>query len=60
MSKDVELIDNWCFSALEYPFVRLDGTMTKEEYLKEYDYYKEHFDDVKKGLYVPLWKQNIA
>lgn len=52
-----ELIDNWCASALEYPFTRCDGTMTKQEYFKEYEYYKLHFNDVVKGTYKPLWKQ---
>lgn len=39
----------------EYPFVRSD--MTEEEFDKEYDYYIRHYDDVKNGMYIPLWKQ---
>lgn len=41
----------------EYPFVRDD--MTWGEYLKEKEYYGEHWEDVLTGTYKPLWKQNM-
>lgn len=44
-------------STHEMPFIRNDGTMTIAEYDKELHYLNEHLDDVKKGLYIPLWKQ---
>lgn len=39
----------------EYPFV-YDG-MSIEEYCKERNYYADNWTDVRKGTYVPLWKQ---
>ena len=39
----------------EVPFWRED--MSVEEYEKERAYMIEHWDDVKNGSYVPLWKQ---
>lgn len=57
MSEENKLIDNWCKSLLEYPFVRVDGTMTKKEYFKELEYYKSHIKDIADGTYKPLWKQ---
>lgn len=39
----------------ETPYWR-DG-MTPEEYDIEREYYYMHLDDVRKGIYKPLWKQ---
>ena len=43
------------FALLEYPFIH-EG-ITHEEYEKERDYFIHHYEDYKKGTYVPLWKQ---
>lgn len=46
----------WASATLrEVPFWRKD--MSPEEYDIEREYYAKNFDLVKKGLYVPLWKQ---
>lgn len=42
---------------MEVPFWRDD--MTLEEYEEEYAYYEEHYADVQRGIYEPLWKQKI-
>ena len=42
-------------SLMEAPFWR-DG-MSPEEYDKEQEYYYKHLNDVKDGIYLPLWKQ---
>lgn len=49
--------NTWASATLrEVPFWRED--MSPEEYDIEREYYAKNFDLVKKGLYVPLWKQN--
>lgn len=40
---------------MEVPFWRDDITL--EEYEKEMAYYEEHYADVQRGIYEPLWKQ---
>lgn len=45
-------------SMLEYPFVY--PGITYGEYWKERDYFIHHYEDYKKGTYVPLWKQKKA
>jgi len=45
------------FALLEYPFMH-DG-ITHEEYEEERDYFIHHYEDYKKGSYVPLWKQKV-
>lgn len=47
---------NWATGTLkEVPFWR-EG-MQPDEYDKEREYLATHFDDFKKGKYIPLWKQ---
>lgn len=48
--------NSFSFGMKEYPFYR-EG-MTIEEWRAERKYMAEHMDDVKKGTYNPLWKQN--
>lgn len=43
------------FALLEYPFMH-EG-ITHEEYDMERDYFIHHYEDYKKGTYIPLWKQ---
>lgn len=43
------------FSMMEYPFYH-DG-MTMKEWKEERQYMADHMEDVKKGKYKPLWKQ---
>lgn len=50
-----DVIDNWNPIMLEYPFVRKG--MTLREYLEEKEYYNQHRQDVKDGIYKPLWQQ---
>ncbi len=48
--------DNWATETLkEMPFWRDD--MQPDEYDKERDYFFVHYEDYKKGTYVPLWQQ---
>lgn len=48
--------NSWATATLkEVPFWRDD--MTAEEYEDERTYYLEHYNDVKDGTYIPLWKQ---
>ena len=48
---------NWAnYTLKEAPFWR-EG-MTPEEYDIEREYYGKNYDLVRKGKYVPLWKQN--
>lgn len=50
--------NSWATPTLqEVPFWRDD--MTVDEYEDERTYYLEHYDDVKNGTYMPLWKQKI-
>ena len=56
MADQKNTIDNWNPILLEYPFVRKG--MTEEEYYAEKAYYLSRpIDDLKNGLYIPLWKQ---
>ncbi|MCR5775475.1 MAG: hypothetical protein K6G42_10365 [Lachnospiraceae bacterium] len=56
MTKDNKTIDSLDPVMCDYPFVR-EG-MTLDEYYEEKEYYiKQSVDDLKKGRYVPLWKQ---
>lgn len=48
--------NEWATPTLkEVPFWR-DG-MSTEEYDKEREFYYRHMDDVRNGIYQPLWKQ---
>ena len=51
-----EIIDNWDLRLLEYPFVRKG--MTAKEYDEEKAYMLSRpLEEIKQGLYKPLWKQ---
>ena len=52
------MVENeWATPTLkEVPFWR-DG-MSVEEYEIEREYYYRHMNDVRNGIYQPLWKQN--
>lgn len=52
-------IESWATHSMrEFIFWR-DG-MSPEEFEKERDYFYQNIDMVRKGEYVPLWKQNKA
>lgn len=51
------LIDDMDPILWQYPFVRLDRTMTMKEFEMERKYYGEHLEDLEEGTYKPLWKQ---
>jgi len=51
MSKE----DTFSFSMMEYPFYH-EG-MSIEEWKTERQYMADHMNDVKSGIYKPLWKQ---
>ena len=55
MTDDKNVIDNWDYRLLEYPFV-YEG-MTVEEYHGEKEYWGKHLKEVRQGTYLPLWKQ---
>ena len=49
--------DDWCTPGMrEAPFY-FEG-ISYEQYEKERTYLAEHFTDLQKGVYVPLYKQN--
>ena len=51
-----EINENWATPTVkEVPFWR--NGMTPEEYDIEREYYYRNIDQVRKGVYVPLWKQ---
>lgn len=52
---DIKTIEQLDPIMLEYPF--LYKGMTIDAYNEEKQYYGDHWSDVHKGKYTPLWKQ---